>query len=512
MQPVRVGIATALVALGAAILPRPAAASPLFELIGDSQGRGGLTARISSDGAAATYFNPALLVNAKPGLDLGVFILGDEIGIVVDGRLTAAACEDQACDVPEVDGRGPESFSHQGNEEPIENPAIPTRWLQQGREKFRARPRQDAGSGHHVRAYQSVGLVTPVFGGRLMLGMFAMIPLGEFTTAKAFYNDEREQYFSNSLHPELYSDRLTATSLAFGGGFRIHPRVALGATFTLSLANHAAAPVYVSNLNNLDTVLLDSDVAVEAAVAPHFGIAWDALPRLRVAATLHTSSSFKIDTGFNYTLANGVEQSAALHFTHSYLPLTVGAGATYLLRDEPASRVSLAGVATYARWSDYKDRHSETPSGEYRWADTMSASLGVRVEAGVMHVWLDGQFQPTPVPPQTGRSNYVDNDRVGLATGADIEFELWGSRFRAGMNFAGHRLIERHVTKFIRPDGAAPEDYEHLVRDEIPSDAIDIFSQPVTHREGLQTNNPGFPGFSSSGWVLGGGVHVAVQY
>ena len=35
---------------------------------------------------------------------------------------------------------------------------------------------------------------------------------------------------------------------------------------------------------------------------------------------------------------------------------------------------------------------------------------------------------------------------------------------------------------------------------------------PVAGREGVQTNNPGFPGFGSSGWVYGGGVHVAVEY
>ena len=194
------------------------------------------------------------------------------------------------------------------------------------------------------------------------------------------------------------------------------------------------------------------------------------------------------------------------------MPLLVAVGASYQLRDEPSSRVWLTGVTTFARWSHYQDRHSETPSGEYGWSDTLSAAVGVRVETGVLRVWLDGQYQPTPVPPQTGRSNYVDNDRAGLATGADIEFMLWGSRFRAGANVVGHRLFDRHVTKFLPPDGAAGSESGQLVRDEIPSDAIDVFGQPVVNREGLQTNNPGFPGFASRGWILGGGVHVAVQY
>src|SRR5207245_10782126 len=130
-------------------------------------------------------------------------------------------------------------------------------------------------------------------------------------------------------HPELYGDRLTATSLAFGGGFHVTPTLRLGVTFTLSLANRAAAPVYVSNLNDLSTVDLDSNIAVEAAVAPHFGAAWTPSKRARVTATVHTPSAFKIATGFDYTLATGNEQSTELHFTHSYLPLQIAGGGTY---------------------------------------------------------------------------------------------------------------------------------------------------------------------------------------
>jgi len=489
--------------------PTPAAASPLFELVGDAHGRGGLTARMNADGASAAYFNPALLGEADPSFDLGVFVVSDQIGITLDGRSSMAACADRACDVPAIDDRGPESFRHERNNTPISNPTVPTEWLQRGHGDLTARPRQDDGSGHNVRAYQTLGLVTHVMQGRLVLGLFAMIPLGKFTTAKAFYNDEREQYFSNSLHPELYSDRMTATSLAFGGGFRIRRNLLVGATFTLNLANQAAAPVYVSNLNDLDTVQLDSDIGVEASVAPHFGVVWDPISKLRLGATLHTPQSFEIDTGFNYILATGSEQSTTLHFVHSYMPLTVAGGASYDLGAVAGGRLAVTALATYARWSEYEDRHGERPSDAYRWSDIVSPAIGVRFRAEHMQAWVDALYQPTPVPPQTGRTNYVDNDRAGIAAGADYEISLWGSRFRVGADFIGHHLFERHQTKFM-PDGT-PADVDR-VRDEIPNDSIDALGSPVEHREGLQTNNPGFPGFGSVGWILGGGVHVAVQY
>ena len=50
-----------------------------------------------------------------------------------------------------------------------------------------------------------------------------MLPISNFTTAQAFFPDEREALFTNSLHPELYGDRLTAVSIVCGAAFKILP-------------------------------------------------------------------------------------------------------------------------------------------------------------------------------------------------------------------------------------------------------------------------------------------------
>lgn len=524
-----------IIALSTAIagiwFPTHGWASPLFELVGGAQGMGGFNARVSSPGAASTYFNPALLADAAPGLELGTFFLDESIDISVDSRESNAQCRPgdvgTSCDIPVVFGTGPESFRHEDGS-PISNPAIPTGWLEQGRQAMGTdpgltpSPRQSAGSGQNQRAYQMLGLVSPVFGRRAVLGFYAMIPLAEFTTAKAFYNDEREQYFSNSLHPEMYSDRMTATSLAFGVGSRITDRLAAGITFTLSLKNTASAPVYVSDLANLDTVLLDSDIGVEAAVSPHFGLTYDPLRRLRLAATVHTKQAMEIVTGFDYFLSTGSKQGASVGFTHAYIPLTAAVAGDYDLVDVAGGRVHLAGTAKFARWSQYRDRHSESPHPDYAWSDTLSGALGARYQRGNLRGLIDLEYQPTPVPPQTGRSNYVDSDRLSLSTGADYTFRLWGSTFRAGVGVQSHRLLSQHVSKFDTPINPQPNSnlpgygdgyYPQLVLDEVPDDAIDgIVGDPIPERAGLQSNNPGFPGWASEGWILGGTVNIAVLY
>lgn len=48
-----------------------------------------------------------------------------------------------------------------------------------------------------------------------------------------------------------------------------------------------------------------------------------------------------------------------------------------------------------------------------------------------------------------------------------------------------------------------------LVKDELPDDA-QIGLDPAPGAAGLQTNNAGWPAFSSKGWLAGAGLYVVV--
>jgi hypothetical protein len=92
----------------------------------------------------------------------------------------------------------------------------------------------------------------------------------------------------------------------------------------------------------------------------------------------------------------------------------------------------------------------------------MSGPQPLRSSDGT-RAFLDAMFVPTLVPLQTGRNNYVDNDRISTAAGFDYDFKAFDSRGR-----------------------------------------------PIPSAAGLQTNNPGWPGFASSGMLFGGGVNLAL--
>ena len=488
-------------ALGCALLlaATPAVASPLFELTGAVQGDGGLAARAVPAGAASAYFNPAFLPDADAGLELGVLVLGDEIGIRLRAREASA---DIPVDSINMQRPGGGRYARQG---------FPTRWLQEGKPAdppdapLRPRPRQGHGSGHNLRAYQVLGLVYKFLDQRAGLGFYALIPYGGFTGAAAFYNDEREQYFSNSLHPELYADRLTATSLSFALGGRLHRRLSLGAALTLGLRAVASTPTYLSDVGHFEEIMVDSEVKVLTSVTPHFGAVVTPWDGTRLSATVHTPQKFEVTTDFSFLLANGIEQRAGVRFTHDYLPLTFGLGAA-----QDLGGFTLVASAVHARWSTYRDRHDERPDPAYRWYDTLAGQVGLRHRWAALRSFLDAGYAPSPVPAQTGRSNYVDNDRLSGSGG--VEWRSRDGRWRAGLQLQVHRLLSRETTKLAPPP--APDGVNrtpHLVTDEVPDDAV-VGGQPLPGREGLQTNNPGWPGYSSEGWLFGGALTVSVRY
>lgn len=488
-------------------------AGSLYELTGANQGLGGFNARVTGASPASTYFNPGLIAFADSGIQLGVFVVSDQVSLILDGRPTAVA------DIP----AGASSYANPDHS-PLSPVPMPTSWLDNGIEKTGvvrvAHPRQGQSSSGETRTYSTVGLVTRIYERYLVLGINAAIPLGGFTAARSFYNDEREQFFSNSLHPELLSDRLDAAEFAFGVGSRILDNLAFGVSFTLSLENNALTPVYVSDAAQLGDVLIDADIQVNTVVSPHFGIVYEPVHRLRLTATLHTVQSMQIGTQFSYLLNSGMAQGASPAFTYGYVPWSVGLGASFDLMKPPPEapkghRLTLVGVTLLSNWNEYRDRHNETPLDSYAWSRTISPSLGARYCYAGWGTLIDVNYVPSPVPLQTGRSNYVDNDRIGLNAGAQYTFTLAHSHFRVGLQLQAHHLISRYQKKRASvAQDSSNNDPDALVLDEIPDDAIDNAhgGQAAAGRQGLQTNNPGWPGFESQGWIIAGGGQVALIF
>lgn len=502
-MPRRISLAIVL-APGLSLASARAEASPLLDLAGSQGGNAGMQGVVSGPGAASTYFNPALLTAADEGFLVGFGFVSEQMGITLDGR---RAGSDVPLAIGERDIVGPDGA-------PLPNDRLPTQWLAEGcrggtepgdcpSPGLTARKRQAAGSSGKTRTYLTLGLVKHVVADRASIGLYMMLPMSSFVTARSFYADEHEALFSNSLHPELYGDRLTALSFAAGGAFKIGPNLSIGLSITIALANTATASSYVRDAANYDTLLLDTAVRTQVDVKPILGVRWTPSSALRFGATIHAPQGFELDTTLNATLPAGSESGSTRHEVYHWMPWRVGFGVEGDVLHRGPYTLGLAGSVKYAFWSAYEDRHGQHPEvygADLGWSDTMSVTGGVRHAWGPARGFLDVAFTPSPVPEQVGRSSYVDNDRLALVMGADLKVPIGKTYVRPGVSLSASRLVPRHHTKDDRrivdelPDGSAFDS----TRDQVPAAA------------GLQTNSPGWPGFRSAGFLWSGMFNLEI--
>jgi long-chain fatty acid transport protein len=330
-----------------------------------------------------------------------------------------------------------------------------------------------------------------------------MLPVSKLTTAQAFYADEREALFSNSLHPELYGDRMTAVSIALGAAFAILPQLSVGAGLSIGLANSAASATYVQNSTDYSTLLMNNSVTTTVNVSPTVGLRFRPASWLRFGAVVHSPESFTIDTSLDATLPAGTASGTSRRDVYDWTPWSVGGGAEVDVLRGDKHTLALVGSVTVGFWSAYEDRHGQSPTvygSDLAWKDTVSGAIGVRHAYGASRAFLDFTYAPSPVPEQIGRSNYVDNDRVGVVLGGDVELKLGSLRIRPGAQVLCDRLSYRHNTK-----------NDARILDEVPDGSVfGTTHAQVPGSQGLQTNNPGWPGFASEGWFWGGALTLAV--
>jgi hypothetical protein len=486
MKP-RAALALALAA--ALFLPTPSAwASSALELLGSPTGANALTARLFARGAGATYFNPALLPEATPKIEAGFF------GLAAHGRIHLKPRPDGS-DVP-VSVYDPQvSFS--GGLRPMATRDLPN-------------PRLDTDENDRT-LYAVLGVVRPLAEKYLVFGFYALLPVNAFMDVKGFFPDEREQYFSNRLSFEQLGDRLTASSFAVALGSQLNDWVALGAGIDIAVVTRSNMGVYMPDAGKQENVLLDPDIRTNSKFKPYLGALFRPSPRVAVAATLHLGTS-------NDT--RGQNQVRMWNYTSQYQPGLNYVPQVYTLTqgNEPARLglgVSLTGqrpaegrpkwevglVAVGERWTQYRDRHGENPPDS--WHNTITVVAGGNFAWRQRRISFDLGYAPSPVPAQTGRTNYVDNSRIISSASIEAPVRLLGRDVEAGVYLFGSVFIPRSAEK----DPSA----SHPVVDDFPDNSINLSTGlPEPSAAGLQTNNPGYPGFDSHGYMIGAGVSLRI--
>jgi hypothetical protein len=183
------------------------------------------------------------------------------------------------------------------------------------------------------------------------------------------------------------------------------------------------------------------------------------------------------------------------------MPWSVNVGAEAEMARRRGYAVSVVGSLDYGFWSSYQDRQGQSP-GSYGpnmgFRNTTSGVLGLRHTYENLRVFTDLRYVQSPVPAQIGNSNYVDNSRFGIGVGGDILVKLL--KLRPGLQLFADRFLPRSNQK-----------QDALITDQVPDGStVSATGAPVVGSQGLQTNNPGYPGFSSKGWLWGGAVTLSI--
>ena len=469
---------TAALAFALTLVSGSAHASSTMEILGATTGGNQITARVLSHSSAATYFNPSLLPDATPKLEAGIF------GVAVQSNIRLRARPD-GVDVPT------DVYNTNSPGRPLATVDLPN-------------PRSNTDGDNNV-VYATLGLVRPLAGKALVFGFHALLPVRAFLDEKGFFVDEREQYFSNQLHSELLGDRLTVSSISFALGSQLNDWISVGAGIDVAILTQSRVTVYVPDGSDQSRVLLAPDIHTDSKFKPYFATTVHPTARSSVIATLHFA--FSNDTQgendlrfWNYSYPNNQTSVRQVYtISQGNEPLRFALGGSYGGQRLPDGRApwEIGVQAMIERWSQYRDRQGVRPLDT--WNNTISVALGGGFLWRDRHVTADIGYIPSPVPDQTGRTNYVDNSRLVASAGIEGPVKFLGRDLEAGVTLFASYFLPRDVTK----DPNAP----NPVVDEYPDGATNLLTgQPAAGSAGLQTNNPGYPGWKSTGYMLGAGA------
>jgi len=323
----------------------------------------------------------------------------------------------------------------------------------------------------------------------LSAGFVALLPSSGVGNQESHFPDEREQHFSNSVRFELLGERLQTQTILAAVAMRATRWLDIGFGFSFGTLSNSSTDVYTPNPADPSAVDLNLKVNQDSALALTAGVLADLGAGFRLGFSARDESAFEL-TGSNIIQLHGLEGKEQyvleqpMDFTLHYSPRTYGAGLAYA-----DDLLTVAADASWVMWSRYPSAQGENAGFQ----DTFDFSLGAEIALAKARARLGLRYTPSPVREQTGRTNFADNDRITLASGVGGQLRVLGSDLG----------VDLHVQVVLLPERTHGKE----ALEEYPACGAGVSSicdeEPGT--PGLQTGNPGFPGFSSGGLFLAGG-------
>lgn len=428
----------------------------------------------AADGAESLHYNVSRLALSEPRLSVGVMSTYGRPRILLKDR-------PDGYDVPTI---GPPA-RYPGSEQ--------------------TPPPEDTEGGAPLVALTFGGVSEVVVEG-LHFGFLIFLPIPTPVTLETRFADERERLFSNSLRFERLGPRAHHLDIEIGLAYTVTEWLAVGVGAAYLPGFGVDTGVYLADATDQTDADTNARIETRNAWGLLVGASLDLPADLRVAASYRDSTAMRL-TNENEIHINGVTDKEPILQNTEWVPIFSPARGAVGVAWAPEN-FTLSADLRYTLWANYVD--SQAQDAHFR--NVASGAIGVEVPYSERtRLRFGGWYEPTMVPDQTGRTNYVDNARLGASMGAGHTMTVGDREVAVSWYLRGQFLLPRDTDK--RPLESYPDcapDVTSLC-DEIPDDLEDpVTKAPFPEARGLQTGNPGFPGFTSGGWF--GSVGLEVSY
>ncbi len=478
----RAWLLAALASLALAAPPRAAGAN-VGDLYGFGSRGGALCGAVSSlaDDHTALFYNPAGMSFGQPGMGVGLGVSLDDVTIRMKMRPSGY-------DLPNLGSA---------------SPAIPSGARLGTRGDVLDIPNNYS---FLVGAMGSFGLT------RLRVGVAVMLPFNQIGHQRSHFADEREQYFSNNLSWELIGERSEHQTILVGGSWMLLDWVSIGFGMSVMPTAKTDSRVYLADAARQDQVVMTVDNHQTGATGLQAGLVLKPTDALRFGLSYRTENAFSMSIR-NEVQVKGFQEDPSswplvqnVKVVVNYVPAQANVGVAM-----QRGALTLAADAAWTAWSQMIGSDGLRGTGFH---DTISVRAGAEWISGPSRTLRVGLgWEPSPVPAQTGRTNYVDNDRIRLGVGSSHGLELLGKDVEIGWYAQVHGLLPRDTDKEQLASYPACAPGVTSLCDEIPDDTPNPSTgKPEPAFAGLQTGNPGFPGWQSFGTLLAFGVDVRWRF
>ena len=247
-------------------------------------------------------------------------------------------------------------------------------------------------------------------------------------------------------------------------------KVGAGVALTPSLDTPTQVTYVSGRAQSVDqSVVVRLDRSLSLGVSPFVGVRVQPTKTLGLAL-VYRDAAVSHATGSQQTVAGAILANDPIDFNAFWDPAELTAGAAW----GPLSNVTFSTDVTWHRWSQFKTGFDSDPAPAFN--DTVSIRSGVEWQTRKWLALRGGwAFEPSPIPEQTGNSNYIGANTVVLALGGGVDL-----RPLAHVPLA----IDLHFRTRIGATQTAHKDPSQL-----PDASADL--------PGQQVDNLGYPGFSS---------------